>query len=196
MIITKTVQMKISSSNMNYWRNLGYQFENPAPRWGIIPIIEVKVEDLQINSCVYVDCKCDNCGKEYKNRYSRRTDLCKFCNNSEKMVGNNFGTKNKGKSLECMKGENHPRWNPNKPAFQKYYSEVRSISEKSYNENIDIINPNRYPRRLCGVKGGYQLDHIISIKEGFENNISPDIIGGLDNLQILSWEENRAKWHK
>jgi len=51
-LTTKTVKMKISSSNMNYWRNLGYEFQNPAPKWGIIPIVEVKVEDLQY----YVHC--------------------------------------------------------------------------------------------------------------------------------------------
>lgn len=196
MIISKTVQMKISVSNMNYWRNVGYEFENPAPKWGIIPIIEVKVEDLQINSCVVVECVCDNCGKEYKNRYSRRTDLCCTCIASKNMIGNTLGSKNKGKSLERMKGENHPRWNPNKSAFQKYYQQVRSLSEKIYNENMEIINPSRYPRKLCGVQGGYQLDHIISIKEGFDKGISPDIIGGIDNLQMLSWEENRAKWYK
>jgi hypothetical protein len=196
MIITKTVEIKISVSNMNYWRELGYKFENPAPRWGIVPTIEVKVEQLKSKSCVYVECVCDKCQKSFSNRVSRNTDICYTCFNSEKMKGNTLGRIKKGKPLEKMKGENHPRWNPNKTQFKEYSSKVRVLSEQTYKENLDIINPNNYPRTLCGVEDGYQLDHIISIKYGFDNGISPEELSEISNLQILPWKENRDKSHK
>lgn len=93
-------------------------------------------------------------------------------------------------------GEDHPNFNPNKTEFLQYWREVKTVTERTYREYLDIINPNRHERTLCGVENGYQLDHIISVKQGFDEGISPEIIGGLDNLQMLPWEENRKKWHK
>ncbi len=93
-------------------------------------------------------------------------------------------------------GEDHPNFNPNKDEFQKYVYEVRVLTEKTYNENIDIINPNGHKRTLCGVEGGYQLDHIISVKQGFDGGLEPEKIADISNLQMLPWEENRNKWHK
>lgn len=43
-------------------------------------------------------------------------------------------------------------------------------------------------------KTDLQLDHIIPYKQGFELNISPDIIGGRKNLRFILGEENRKKW--
>lgn len=99
-------------------------------------------------------------------------------------------------NLPRMYGKDHPNFNPNKTEFSEYIYKVRIITENTYKDNINTINPNGYQRILCGVKGGYQLDHIISVKQGFDEGISPDIIGGLNNLQMLPWEENRNKWHK
>ena len=99
-------------------------------------------------------------------------------------------------NLPRMYGEDHPNFNPNKTEFQQYWREVKTITEKVYREHKDIINPNGHQRTLSGVENGYQLDHIISVKRGFNEGISPEIIGGVDNLQILPWEENRKKWHR
>jgi 5-methylcytosine-specific restriction endonuclease McrA len=43
-------------------------------------------------------------------------------------------------------------------------------------------------------KTDLQLDHIIPYKQGFELNISPEIIGGRKNLRFILGEENRKKW--
>jgi len=72
--------------------------------------------------------------------------------------------------------------------------EVRKLTEENYKEYKNIINPNNFNRTLNGVEGGYQLDHIISIKTGFLNNIPPEEIADINNLQIISWKENRKKW--
>jgi hypothetical protein len=43
-------------------------------------------------------------------------------------------------------------------------------------------------------KTDLQLDHIIPYKQGFELNISSEIIGGRKNLRFILGEENRKKW--
>jgi len=85
---------------------------------------------------------------------------------------------------------------PNKPKYKKYQYEVHKLTEENYVKHIDKINPAGYTRTLCGVDGGWQLDHIISIKYGFENNIDPNIIASVDNLQMLPWIENVKKGSK
>jgi hypothetical protein len=39
----------------------------------------------------------------------------------------------------------------------------------------------------------YHIDHKISVKWGFENNIPEEHIAHIDNLQMLWWEENFNK---
>lgn len=119
-------------------------------------------------------------GQKHSEHLKSRTDLHKIFTSN----------------LPRMYGENHPNFNPNKNEFEIYSREVRVITERTYKENINLINPNELRRTVCGIKDGYQLDHIVSVKFGFDNNISPEIIGGLENIQMLPWKENRNKWHK
>lgn len=79
------------------------------------------------------------------------------------------------------------------PEYKKYAGYVHRLSEKVYQKNIDIINPNRYPRTVAGVDGGYQLDHIIEIRFGFDNNIPPEVLCEVENLRMLPWKENLAR---
>ena len=44
-----------------------------------------------------------------------------------------------------------------------------------------------------GKSGAYQIDHIIDIKFGFDNNIPAEEIANIKNLQFISWEENNKK---
>jgi len=76
------------------------------------------------------------------------------------------------------------------PEKEMYKREVWSYTNKQPIETL----PNSDKRGRCGVDGAYQLDHIISINEGWQRKIPPEIIGHMDNLQILTWEENRKKW--
>lgn len=105
-------------------------------------------------------------------------------------------SKRKGMSQPESQGELHPRWNPNKTEFKTFSYKVHWVTTKNYEENKHIINPNDYPRTLCGVEGGWQLDHKISIKEGFKLGWTPEQIANTNNLQMLPWKENRDKWDK
>lgn len=83
--------------------------------------------------------------------------------------------------------------NVNSAEYKTYARKVHRLSGKTYTENIDIINPQRYTRTLCGVEGGWQLDHIIPIKECFLSGISPEEASAIDNLRMLPWRENLAR---
>lgn len=64
---------------------------------------------------------------------------------------------------------------------------------ESTNRNDLTLLENYEKRGLAGVDGGYQLDHKVSIKFGFDNNIEPDIIGNINNIEFIPWEENLSK---
>jgi len=75
--------------------------------------------------------------------------------------------------------------------FYKYRLEVESITKQ---QPIHTLKNSDKPRGKMGVKGAYQLDHIIPVYEGFKQGMSPDKIGNINNLQIITWEQNREKW--
>lgn len=80
--------------------------------------------------------------------------------------------------------------NVNSAEYKTYARKVHRLSGKTYAENIDTINPNRYNRTLCGVEGGWQLDHIIPIKECFMNGRSAEEASLVTNLRMLPWRDN------
>lgn len=80
--------------------------------------------------------------------------------------------------------------------YWDFYNKVIWSSEKTYIEYKNDINPNDYPRTLCGVEGGYQLDHIISIDYGWKNNMTIEELSCKENLQMLEWKINRSKSNK
>jgi len=63
-------------------------------------------------------------------------------------------------------------------------------------KNKDIINPNNYKRTICGVEDGYQLDHIVTIKHGYENNIPIEEMVKIENLRMLPWKKNLERNRK
>lgn len=74
-----------------------------------------------------------------------------------------------------------------------YKSIVSSKTRKSYIQHTNIINPNNYNRVKAGEKDGYQLDHIMSVKYCFDNQIPSTVCSHYTNLQMLPWGENISK---
>ena len=74
--------------------------------------------------------------------------------------------------------------------FKKYQNTVHRLTKKikhlieGYDESI---------HGKMGKNGAYQIDHIVDIKYGFDNNMPPEEIAGLSNLQFITWEQNRKK---
>ena len=77
----------------------------------------------------------------------------------------------------------------NLPEIKKYRREVWKLTYKQPISNL----PNFNKRGLCGVIGAYQIDHIISISEGYKTNIPPNKIAEISNLQMLPWKQNLNK---
>lgn len=73
---------------------------------------------------------------------------------------------------------------------KQYYREVRKITRQ---QDIRILENYDKLRGLCGVDGAYQLDHIIPVSVGYEQNIAPATIGHISNLQIIPWKDNLLK---
>lgn len=83
-----------------------------------------------------------------------------------------------------------------KEGYDQYQSEVRVLTERTYRENEEYINPNGHRRGLSGTEDAYHLDHIISIKYCFSNNIPVEVCAHRDNLQIIPWKSNAVKWKR
>jgi hypothetical protein len=197
MIIDEYVEIVLNSNQVydaiKYWTEKGYTNLRPQQK------LTVKVSDLPSFSSAKVLFKCDDCGIEWKRRYSKKNiqrdydkDLCHRCSRLD--VGKRVGRENAIKSGKKNRGSNHHNWNPYKSEFTAYAYKVRLITEETYRTHKHILNPDDLPRTLCGIENGYQLDHKISIKWGYEHGLNPKIVGGLSNLQMLSWQENRQKW--
>lgn len=198
MIIQKEIEVCIVGRNKNYYANLGFDDIKPGNQFGSGSIVSVPVNYLPNNSQKKVECQCDKCGKNWKQQYqiAKRNinyHLCYSC--SRKHIGKTMNRENIDKATRCRTGENHPRWNSNKSDFLKYSRRVRWLSEIEYKKYETWINPEGRVRTLCG-GNGYQLDHKLSIKKAYEMNLNPEYVAQFHNLQLLSWQRNRAKSHK
>lgn len=79
----------------------------------------------------------------------------------------------------------HPKLIPAKAKDKlNYYRECKLITETNKTLISDISN--RKFRQ-------YDIDHIVPISYGFQHNISPLLIGSIDNLRIISHIENAKK---
>ena len=94
MLKSKEVEILLSPSNMNYYKNLGYKIPTYIDEWYKLRIkrgtkILVKVQDLKHGTNEKVIIQCDNCKKEFTKQYSkflfhrkrsgRNTDYCNKC---------------------------------------------------------------------------------------------------------------------
>lgn len=188
MILSEYIIITITNQG-KYWSSLGYTIGKHGTK------LKVKVSDLPKNSNKKVICSCDLCSETFERQFQLLNrsinHFCRTC--ARKEIAKNLDNSKLIELNRSRTGSKHPRWNPEKKEFQTYAYKVRQKTEKTYRTNIDVLNPNRLPRTVCGIKEGYQLDHKISIKEGFDKNIEPDILASIENLELIPWEENRGK---
>ena len=76
--------------------------------------------------------------------------------------------------------------------YRQYRANVLRITNQQPIQQLENFNK----RGVNGQTGVYTLDHIISVKRGFIENIPPEQIGHISNLQMLPWEENITKGWK
>ena len=83
--------------------------------------------------------------------------------------------------------------NPETPEFVRYKNKVHRLSHKIYEQFKDELNPQKLLIARCGVKNGYQIDHIITVRFGFDNHISEEEISKKENLRIIPWRDNLGR---
>lgn len=85
---------------------------------------------------------------------------------------------------------NSAKWKETATEWQKYKTEVTSLTEQTYKKHKDKINPSNLPRGKAGVDGAYHLDHVVPKRFCFDNNIPPHVCADASNLQMIGWREN------
>ena len=143
------------------------------------------------NSRLIEPTPCKNCGKPTKNSWycSRQcTDTCKI--RRKKLANMDKSYMQTEEYLNTLRKDTTA-------AYKRYSGEVHRETRKVYEKNKDTINPSNHMRTLCGVGNGYQLDHIVPIKFGFENNIPIEEMSRVENLRMLPWKQNLERnWKK
>ena len=163
----------IGSATAQRWRTklglkLGRGSKKGKPRpW------QIKQEE---RSCLY-------CGVGF---VVNPSDTKRYCSQS-------CGSKNIDKSYMQTEEYRNTKRKETTPEYKRYSRRVHVLTHKVYEEHKNEINPNNYPRGLAGVDGVYHLDHIVSIRYGFDNNIPEEQIAVKENLQMLPWKENISK---
>ena len=191
-VIDRFVTLKITNQG-KYYEALGYGHMKQGT------LVSVSIQDLPKNSNKIVRCSCDDCSVAFDRKYQAAVHercngkvLCFSC--ARLHAGKTNHLAQKGKPREFQRGENHPRWRSNKTEFAAYCREVTRHTNACKHiwsrwEHFDKIG-------RCGVDGAYQLDHKMPKRYGFENSIPPEMIGNIQNLQIIPWKTNRSKGYK
>ena len=76
--------------------------------------------------------------------------------------------------------------------IKEYYQYELIVKKITNQQPIHLLN-NFGKRGKTGIEGAYHLDHKYSIVEGFKNNILPEIIVNINNLEFIPWKENLSK---
>lgn len=88
---------------------------------------------------------------------------------------------------------NSARWRRTAPEWRVYRSEVTKLTRITYKTHNATINPNNLPFGRAGTEGAHHLDHIVSVRYGFENGIPPAELAQASNLRVIPWLENVVK---
>lgn len=88
--------------------------------------------------------------------------------------------------------ETYEEYRTSLDAWEAYKIDVWRITNQ---QPLHLLE-NYDKRGINGEDGAYTLDHIYSIRKGFNNNVPPDEIGTISNLQMLPWLDNIIKGWK
>jgi hypothetical protein len=89
-------------------------------------------------------------------------------------------------------GENNGKFTPleQKSDWEKYAHEVWYHTNKN---DLSKLDNHNLRGRIDLVENAYHLDHIVSITDGFNNKVDPEIIGSIYNLRFIPAHDNMRK---
>src|SRR5579859_395314 len=107
-----------------------------------------------------------------------------------KAIAANVDTKARGKAISIGLDRYFTahRKKPN-AARQAYRNKISNLSRKN-----DLSVLDNY--HLWGNVGGYDLDHIYSVQDGWKNGVPPEIMSHISNLRFIPKRENARKRNK
>jgi hypothetical protein len=76
----------------------------------------------------------------------------------------------------------------NRNEFKRYKTVVQYLTEKHR-----VTLTQGFVTGLAGKQNAWHIDHIFSVLKGYQHKISPFVIGHINNLQMLPWEDNLSK---
>lgn len=85
---------------------------------------------------------------------------------------------------------NSEKWRETADEWKLYKSKVYEYTRQTYKQYHKKINPKNLLRGKAGVEDAYHLDHRVSIRFCFDNNVPPEICANHTNLQMLKWNDN------
>ena len=74
------------------------------------------------------------------------------------------------------------------PAHRRYKAQVRKVTSR---QPLHLL-PNFEKRGMIG-KGGWHVDHMYSVAEGFRNGVAPEVVGHISNLVMMPGALNVKK---
>jgi len=115
-------------------------------------------------------------GKERPWQVKQEERSCLYCgasfmvtpSDTKRYCSQSCGSKNIDKSYMQTEEYRNTLKKESTPEYRRYSNRVHVLTRKIYEEHHTEINPNNYPRGLAGQAGIYHLDHIVSIRYGFD----------------------------
>lgn len=132
-------------------------------------------------SVTNTNCSCGRSWITQREYLKSGNSFCKPCNDERKR--------------ERLKELSQRRIIVDDGTWKTYRKLVYRYTRITYNENKDIINPNNYERKLSG-KGGYHLDHIVSVRRCYDAKVPATECASINNLRMVFWKDNAIKYSK
>ena len=98
-------------------------------------------------------------------------------------------------TLTAWSKANSAKWRETATEWQKYKAKVSALTDQTYKQHKDKINPTDLPRGKAGVDGAYHLDHIVPKRFCFDNGVPAEVCASHSNLQMIGWRENVGSRH-
>jgi hypothetical protein len=132
--------------------------------------------------------------KKYGVDHNMKTD--KSLAKRQKTYIDNYGVDHPLKSKEIIdrvrkKNEDAGRWTPEEQ-MEEFYLYRRKVWHHTNQQPINTL-PNYNLRGHSRNKDAFSLDHKFSCHEGFKNNIPPEVIGNIVNLEYIPNVKNSSK---
>ena len=122
----------------------------------------------------------------------RLNTICNGCSTKKHQKGIMNGTTESQRRKMRASKAGFSSWEEYVEKYPKKEMYKREVWKYTYRNDLESLSDFE-KRGRCGVEGAYQIDHIISINEGWNNGIPAEEIGNFQNLRMIPWRENLKK---